>query len=58
MGGKREPNDDGDSEWTYGGVAVMGADAWEARKSRTMMMTVSGHMVRVAMMGTDAVCYL
>ena len=45
MGGKREPNDDGDSEQAYGGVAVTGADAWEARKSQTTMMTVSGRMV-------------
>ena len=33
MGGKRELNDDGDSERTYSGVAVTGTDAWKARKS-------------------------
>jgi hypothetical protein len=33
MGGKRELNNNGDSEQTYSGVAVTGADAWEARKS-------------------------
>ena len=40
------------------GVAMMGADAWEMRESRTMVVTASGHMVGDAVTGTDVRDYL